>query len=408
MADRKVLVKYYPPDFDFEVLQKKKRVLNKAKELQYGKKRRQTGMSRIMNVRMMFPFTLQCASCREFVYVGTKFNSRVERVQGEDYLGIAKWRFYGRCPNCRGEICFKTDPKNGDYVLEWGGTRTYDPMKDQQLAEERLRKKREEELEGDRMKQVEAKTYNVQSELAAMEQLEELRKMNRRLVDREAATEHALQFLKQNEVSKEAGEDWDDYERTELMRFMETQRELRQREEGESDDDEGVEEAEHRSGDTSSPLTRSDVPSAARASRSSSSGDSAVPPVDRRGGSSPSAKSSRSDSSGPGRRSEEGSPRISRLHTNDCSASCEQQEHLSGERASKQSGARTTIPGSSAASRSMFMLTAVTGCVPKFIVKKKDESESVSDMFVGYASSPSSEEEKDAEERETKVEQKVV
>lgn len=101
----------------------------------------------------------------------------------------------------------------------------------------------EEELEGDRMKQVEAKTYSVQSELAAVEQLEELRKMNRRLVDREAATEQALQFLKQNEVNLEPGESWEEYERTELMKFMETQRELRLRQEGETDDDDEEEDA---------------------------------------------------------------------------------------------------------------------------------------------------------------------
>ncbi|CBZ49761.1 hypothetical protein NCLIV_002490 [Neospora caninum Liverpool] len=402
MADRKVLVRYYPPDFDFDVLRQKKRVLYRAKELQHGKKQRQSGMSKIMNVRMMFPFTLQCASCREFVYVGTKFNSRVERVQGEDYLGIVKWRFYGRCPNCRGEICFKTDPKNGDYVLEWGGTRTYDPMRDQQLAEERLRKDREQELEGDRMKQVEAKTYNVQNELAALEQLEELRKMNRRLVDREAATEQALQFLRQNEVKHGDEDEWDDQERTELMKFMQTQRERRDREEEDSDsEDEGtVNQSALRS---QSPFSHpgdagANVAARARSTAASSHSSSRPTSPSRSGALSP--RSTASEEGGSSLNASEGSraplhssgrrsegwlgPKAERKHFQVGGKDADSRPRQSAPKA----------PGTSAAAPSMFMLTAVSDKSPRLVVKKKEESDSFSDLLGSYASSSSSDEEK--------------
>ncbi|KEP62535.1 UNVERIFIED_CONTAM: hypothetical protein HHA_207400 [Hammondia hammondi] len=407
MADRKVLVRYYPPDFDFDVLRQKKRVLYRAKELQHGKKPRQTGMSKIMHVRMMFPFTLQCASCKEFVYVGTKFNSRVERVQGEDYLGIVKWRFYGRCPNCRGEICFKTDPKNGDYVLEWGGTRTYDPMRDQQLAEERLRKEREEELEGDRMKQVEAKTYNVQNELAALEQLEELRKMNRRLVDREAATEQALQFLRQNEVNREEDADeWDAEERTELMKFMQMQRELRDREDEEPESEEEESVRNPRAPRSRSPSPGNAADTQARDSRASSSDASSHSSFSL--SSSSSLKSCSGASSPLSTRRERGNSlsesegeasldAADRRAEGSLGLKAERKSFLLGrkdaDRRTQQSAPKA--PGTSAAGPSMFMLTAVTGKSPRLVVKKKkEESDSFSDLLGSYASSSSSDEEK--------------
>jgi hypothetical protein len=128
MADRKVLVKYYPPDFDPQKLAQKSRLYRNIDA------KRKRGDSKLMNVRFMFPFTMCCATCNEFIYIGTKFNSRVERIKGEDYLGITIWRFYGHCPHCRAEIQFKTDPQNTEYILESGGTRTYDQRKDAALA----------------------------------------------------------------------------------------------------------------------------------------------------------------------------------------------------------------------------------------------------------------------------------
>ena len=124
MADRKVLNKYIPPDFDPDKIRRHKKYFKPVitSDLRVRK--------RLMNVRMMFPFTFNCGSCREFTYVGTKFNSRVEKIEEDEYLGISKWRFFARCPNCRNEIIFKTDPKNADYVLESGGKRTYDAEKD--------------------------------------------------------------------------------------------------------------------------------------------------------------------------------------------------------------------------------------------------------------------------------------
>ena len=48
-----------------------------------------------------------------YIYRGTKFNSRVETIKGEKYLGtIPIRRFYIRCTKCVATITFKTDPAN--------------------------------------------------------------------------------------------------------------------------------------------------------------------------------------------------------------------------------------------------------------------------------------------------------
>jgi len=207
-----VLNKYYPPDFDPEKLVTRRRFLRQQGD---GKKNRNDVKQ--MNVRMMMPFTMCCHTCGEFVYIGTKFNSRVERVRGEDYLGIVIWRFYGKCPNCRAEFAFKTDPKNTDYVLEAGGNRTYEPHKDALHAETSLKDQLANELEGDAMKALEYKTYSTANELLAIESLDELRKINKRLLNREQTVSDTLKWLNDSnevvissELTEEEQKDLDD------------------------------------------------------------------------------------------------------------------------------------------------------------------------------------------------------
>ena len=165
MGERKVLNKYYPPDFDPS---KVPRVRKNKDELKRIK------------VRMMLPFSLQCGKCGNFIYKGTKFNSRKEDVQDESYLGIRIYRFYFRCPRCSNEITMKTDPKNSDYVCETGATRNFEPRKEEEKQNEEVRKKREEEEEGNAMKALENRALDSKREMDILNALDEIKSLNNR------------------------------------------------------------------------------------------------------------------------------------------------------------------------------------------------------------------------------------
>ncbi|EFN55204.1 hypothetical protein CHLNCDRAFT_14184, partial [Chlorella variabilis] len=137
MGERKVLNRYFPPDFDPTKLPKMKKVRSEDKQ---------------MKVRMMLPMTVRCNVCGTFMYKGTKFNTRMEDVRGENYLGIKIFRFYYRCTHCSAEFCMKTDPQNADYELEAGATRNYEPWRDKEKAVAQAVASREEEERGNAMK----------------------------------------------------------------------------------------------------------------------------------------------------------------------------------------------------------------------------------------------------------------
>lgn len=200
MSERKVLNKYIPPDFDPDRMAEKRKLLKKIEKRRNKEKNKNKPKKNLMNIRMMYPFTLQCSKCKGFTYVGTKFNSRVEKIPDEHYLNMPIWRFYGKCSECRNEIIFKTDPKNGDYVLVSGGIRTYDANKEQEIADNLYRENniiREE----DKIENTEKQSYNALMELKRNEQLEELQNINKRNVDKIQCINKALLYLSEKNAT---------------------------------------------------------------------------------------------------------------------------------------------------------------------------------------------------------------
>lgn len=189
MGERKVLNKYYPPDFDPAKLPRGKRDQNNR-----------------MTVRMMLPMSIRCGTCSNFMYKGTKFNSRKEDAVGETYLGIQIFRFYFRCSACAAEVTMKTDPKNSDYVMEHGASRNYEPWRAEDLAEDDYKREREEEERGNAMKALENRTLDSKREMDLMTALDEMRSLNARHA--KVTTESALEALKRSsEVEPVEGED---------------------------------------------------------------------------------------------------------------------------------------------------------------------------------------------------------
>ncbi|KAF1954048.1 mRNA splicing protein-like protein Yju2 [Byssothecium circinans] len=170
MSERKVLSKYYPPDFD------PSKITRTRGPKQVGPK--------VQTVRLMAPFSMKCTHCGEFIYKGRKFNARKE-TPDEKYYNIAIFRFYIRCTRCSGEITFKTDPKNMDYECERGAKRNFEPWREAKLAEEteeeRLDRLEREEAERDAMKELETKVHDAKQEMAISDALDEIRSRNARI-----------------------------------------------------------------------------------------------------------------------------------------------------------------------------------------------------------------------------------
>ncbi|KAL3942192.1 MAG: hypothetical protein SGBAC_003571 [Bacillariaceae sp.] len=169
MGERKVLNKYIPADFDPTLIPRGKKLSKK---------------DGTVPVRMMLPFSVQCSGCNTFLYRGRKFNSKKEPMGGPDgrYLGIQRWRFYIKCTHCSRTVTFLTDPKNADYEMESGGSRNYEVYKDKDKTEAEAVVEKEAEEKIDPMKALENRVLDSQREMADLDNLEEIKAMNKRHV----------------------------------------------------------------------------------------------------------------------------------------------------------------------------------------------------------------------------------
>lgn len=179
MSERKVLNKYYPPDFDPSKIPKRKAPRNDQQK-----------------VRLMAPFSMRCQTCGEYIYKGKKFNARKETVQGESYLTLKVFRFYIRCPMCAAEITFKTDLRNQDYVAEHGAVRNFDPLLEEKLLNREAEQAKKEDEEMDPLKALENQTKASRRETDMLNSLDALRtesaKRERVSIDR------ALSYVKRS------------------------------------------------------------------------------------------------------------------------------------------------------------------------------------------------------------------
>ncbi|KAH8739464.1 Yju2p/cwf16-like [Cryptosporidium ryanae] len=176
MSERKIINRYFPPDFDPKKLDECK-VLSKKNR---PTKRACLKKKKLMNIRMLYPFTIRCNGCNTFHYVGTKLNSKVEKMEGITYLGIPIWRFHCRCTQCGNIIKFRTDPKSSDYKLESGATKATFEIG----TEVSYNRDRSEEI-----------IPNTRPDFKSVDELEVLKTLNKRLMNRDVTELNALKLL---------------------------------------------------------------------------------------------------------------------------------------------------------------------------------------------------------------------
>ena len=166
MGERKVINKYFPPDFD-------------PAKIPRGKK---ANLNPNFVVRMMLPMSVRCNTCGEYMYKGKKFNSRKEDVDGPEgeYLGIKVLRFYFKCITCSAEFTIKTDPKNMDYAVEAGVRRNFELYKAEEKEKTAAATARAESEKDDPMAQLENKTKDSKLEMDILDALDEIRTQNAR------------------------------------------------------------------------------------------------------------------------------------------------------------------------------------------------------------------------------------
>jgi hypothetical protein len=183
MGERKVLNKYYPPDFDPSKIPRRRQPKNQQ-----------------IKVRMMLPMSIRCGTCGTYIYKGTKFNSRKEDVEGEKYLGIQIFRFYFKCTKCSAEITFKTDPQNSDYTVESGASRNFEPWREEDEVADREKRKRDEEEMGDAMRALENRAMDSKQDMDILAALEEMRSMKSRHAG--VTVDQMLEILKRSAHDK--------------------------------------------------------------------------------------------------------------------------------------------------------------------------------------------------------------
>ena len=198
-----MLNKYYPPDFDPRMMPKGKSKKNMRCE-----------------VRMMLPMTVQCKKCGEYMYRGKKYSARVEYLD-ENYLGIRKVRFYGKCSVCANPFTMKTDPENEDYEVEEGVTRNFEARKILERERREAAEAREREEMGDAMKALEHRTIESKREMDALDDLDALRAMSRQA--EKVDVNDLLKNVKRDEKQKKENEEQEE------ARLMEEFRKRRQK-----------------------------------------------------------------------------------------------------------------------------------------------------------------------------------